>query len=127
MTAKKPGKEETNLNNLDLAVRRTRLAEERTYNAWLRTGMATMAFGLVIARFFTAVGPIWLLNLLAAFFVLGGGITILLAFRTHYRQAKEYGEMNEVHTPVWASGGLGILLIVVTTAVLVLILLESGG
>ncbi len=126
MAASEPGKENTNLNNLDLAVRRTRLAEERTYNAWLRTGMTTMGFGLVIARFFTAVGPVWLLNLLAAFFVMGGGVTILLAFHAHYRQVKTYGETEAIHTPVWMSGGLGVLLIVVTTAVLVLILLESS-
>ncbi len=126
MKTNEPGQEDTNLKNLDLAVRRTRLAEERTYNAWLRTGLATMAFGLVIARFFAPAGPIWLLNLLAAFFVIGGGVTILQAFRAHYRQAKGYGEMDAVHTPVWVSGGLGVLLIVVTTAVLVLILLESS-
>ncbi len=33
------------------AVRRTRLANERTYLAWLRTGIAISSLGFVVARF----------------------------------------------------------------------------
>ena len=110
-------------STLELAVQRTRLAEERTYNAWLRTGMTTMGFGLALAKFFTDVEPLWLLQLLAVSFVLSGGITVLLAFYTHYQRCKEYGEINAIHTPIWVSGGLGILLIFITALVLTLMLI----
>ena len=110
-------------STLELAIQRTRLAEERTYNAWLRTGMTTMGFGLALAKFFTDVEPLWLLQLLAVSFVLGGGITVLLAFYTHYQRCKEYGEINAIHTPIWVSGGLGILLILITALVLTLMLI----
>jgi putative membrane protein len=36
------------------------LAEERTFLAWIRTGLALMGFGFVVARFGSAAQPQWL-------------------------------------------------------------------
>ncbi|HEX8648445.1 MAG TPA: DUF202 domain-containing protein [Thermoleophilaceae bacterium] len=51
------------------AVRRTRLANERTYLAWLRTGIAALATALAVGRLLPALtdGDTW------PYAVIGGG------------------------------------------------------
>ncbi len=44
-----------------LALDRTVLANERTYQAWLRTGLAAFAAGLGIAKFLKGTMPLWIL------------------------------------------------------------------
>jgi len=39
---------------------RDQLAEERTFLAWIRTGLALMGFGFAVARFGAAAQPRWL-------------------------------------------------------------------
>jgi len=41
---------EENLSNEELASERTLLAAERTFSAWIRTGLASLGGGLAIAR-----------------------------------------------------------------------------
>jgi uncharacterized membrane protein YidH (DUF202 family) len=55
------------------ASRRTQLANERTYLAWLRSGLAALAVGLGVAKFLPdfAGGATW------PYVVLGGGFCLL--------------------------------------------------
>ena len=55
------------------AVRRTRLANERTYLAWLRTGIASLATSLAVGRLLPALtdGHDW------PYAVIGGGWAIV--------------------------------------------------
>jgi putative membrane protein len=55
------------------AVRRTRLANERTYLAWLRTGIASLATALAVGRLLPALtdGANW------PYAVIGGGWAVV--------------------------------------------------
>ncbi len=55
------------------AIRRTRLANERTYLAWLRTGIASLATALAVGRLLPALtdGQDW------PYAVIGGGWAIV--------------------------------------------------
>jgi len=48
---------QTAVNQIDDERVRDHLANERTYLAWLRTGLATVAFGVVIAKLRYILGP----------------------------------------------------------------------
>jgi putative membrane protein len=49
--------EQTETNRIDDERVRDHLANERTYLAWLRTGLSTVAFGVVIAKLRYILGP----------------------------------------------------------------------
>jgi putative membrane protein len=53
------------------------LANERTYLAWVRTGLALIAGGIAIRIFISDAGGSWLLDVAAVgFSVLGGVLTV---------------------------------------------------
>ena len=56
------------------ATRRTRLANERTYLAWVRTGITCLAAGLAVGRALPELidGPAWPYALLGAGYVIAG-------------------------------------------------------
>lgn len=53
-----------------LALDRTVLANERTYQAWLRTGLAAFAAGLGIAKFLKGTMPLWILLTITTILIL---------------------------------------------------------
>ena len=55
------------------------LANERTYLAWLRTGLALMAVGVAAERVLPAEGIIWARQLIGVSFILAGVLTAGLA------------------------------------------------
>ena len=62
------------------ATRRTRLANERTYLAWVRTGITCLAAGLAVGRALPELtdGPVWPYAALGAGYVVAG--MVLVAF-----------------------------------------------
>ena len=96
------------------AALRTRLAEERTFNAWLRTGLAIMAFSLAIARFISFDRE-WLSDLLTIGFFLLGVVIILIGLRTYHQGFTVYDLAGMSWTPSWIAGTI-ILLIVLSVA-----------
>jgi putative membrane protein len=72
------------------AVRRTRLANERTYLAWLRTGIASLATALAVGRLLPALtdGENW------PYAVIGGGWALVGIAIVAYglRRAREVEE-----------------------------------
>ncbi|RMF86795.1 MAG: DUF202 domain-containing protein [Nitrospirae bacterium] len=68
-----------------LALDRTVLANERTYAAWIRTGLAALAAGLGLARLVRHVLPPWSVRLLALLLVgFGAGAFVVSAWRYHH-------------------------------------------
>ena len=57
--------------------RRTRLANERTFLAWWRTGLASYAVAIALGRFLPQVvsGPTWQYATLGVIFALTGAVT----------------------------------------------------
>ena len=61
------------------------LANERTYLAWLRTGLALVAVGVGAERVLPAEGIIWARQLIGVSLILAGVLTAGLA-RWHWRR-----------------------------------------
>jgi putative membrane protein len=60
---------------------RYELANERTYLAWLRTGLALVAAGVAAERLLPAAGVEWVRQAIGVSLVLAGAITVGLARR----------------------------------------------
>lgn len=73
------GKETTTAAQHDYAVDRTVLANERTYAAWIRTGLAALAAGIAIEKFLVDVMPTWSIRSIAIILILFSAIAFCLA------------------------------------------------
>jgi len=62
-----------------LALDRTVLANERTYAAWIRTGLASLVTGLGIARFLSESMPLWSIRTIAVLLILFSAAAFFLA------------------------------------------------
>ena len=60
------------------------MAGERTFAAWIRTGLALTVTGLASARLMTSVEPLWLVRVMGAIF----GV---LGVRSLYRDSARTG------------------------------------
>lgn len=119
---------------------RVRFAAERTLLAWVRTGLAMMGFGFVVARFgwflreFAALpqrsghSSSWSVIAGVALITLGVVVS-LLAAREHRRFLRDFDQGETYRPPAWSLGivvaivlaGLGVLM----ASYLVAISLES--
>ena len=63
----------------NIVLDRTVLANERTFQAWIRTGLASAAAGLGIVRLLQAAVPLWILLLIATVLLLFSVLFFLLA------------------------------------------------
>jgi putative membrane protein len=99
---------------------RTYLANERTFLAWFRTGMALVALGLASAQFLTRelVTGLPLRRGIAIGFVAAGLIVTLNGLSRYFRGSYEIDQ--ESFTPAVAS-------IVVTTAIMVVVGIVAIG
>ena len=62
-----------------LALDRTVLANERTYQAWLRTGLAAFGAGLGIAKFLKGLMPTWIVMSITALLIIFSAASFLQA------------------------------------------------
>ncbi len=85
-----------------LALDATVLANERTFQAWIRTGLAALASGLGIAKFFSESLPLWMLLTIATILItISMGAFLLASWRyntLHFRMQ----ELDVAATPSWA-------------------------
>jgi putative membrane protein len=72
-----------------LAYDRTLLANERTFAAWLRTGLSISGIGLAIAKLFYSQQQIWAPMVLGALFVLMGVGVVLFGAMRYARVAQD--------------------------------------
>ncbi|PHS23587.1 MAG: hypothetical protein COA85_09535 [Robiginitomaculum sp.] len=63
----------------ELAQDRTALASERTYASWVRTGLASLAAALGIAKFIDNSVPVWTVRAIASLLILLAALSFLLA------------------------------------------------
>lgn len=64
---------------IDLSIDRTVLANERTYAAWIRTGLAGMVTGLAIEKFMVELMPNWSIHLIAELLLVLSAVAFLVA------------------------------------------------
>ncbi len=63
----------------ELAQDRTALASERTYAAWVRTGLASLAAALGVAKFIDHTVPVWTVRAIASLLILLAALSFILA------------------------------------------------
>lgn len=89
------GYSKTKDRGLELAFDRTVLANERTYAAWLRTGLCALAAGLAIEKFMIDVLPFWGIRIISiVLIVFSGAVFLLAAWR--YSHLKFGGRSEDV-------------------------------
>ena len=107
------------------ATRRTRLANERTYLAWWRTGLSTLAVSFAAGRLVPELsgGPNWPFQVIGIAFAVVGVALILYGYRRHEEVDTALDRGDYTSLPTRASAffaGAGALL-GVATVLLVLV------
>ena len=105
----------------DLARQRNLLANERTFSAWVRTGLAAVVAGLGIARLLDSGEWLWMARAIGVILILTGGGIYVIAFR-RYCQACRFVEQEGTRaTPIWLMSILIVALILSSLLALVLL------
>ncbi|HQR79585.1 MAG TPA: DUF202 domain-containing protein [Actinomycetota bacterium] len=97
------------------------LANERTYLAWVRTGLALIAGGIAIRIFISDVGGSRLVSLAAVGFSVLGGVLTVTSYRhwQHVQEAMRRGDpLPTQRGPLILTIGMVLLALIVTLAVL---------
>lgn len=105
------------------AFERTLLANERTFIAWLRTGLAVTAASAVVMRLLSAAEPRWLVNTLAIVMALAGVLIVALSAGGYKRMHKELEDIGPGLIPQWLVWILVAALQVSAIAILVLLII----
>jgi len=108
----------------DTADDRTLMAEERTFSAWVRTGLTSIATGLGIAKLLPTAEPQWLIRSLGMILVVVGGLAFAFAFWGYKRGSKHWGGALPRAVPLWMIGGFTMLLVVGTLLAIALIVVH---
>ena len=79
-----------------LAEDRTVLANERTYSAWVRTGLTALATGVAFDKFLIGTMPDWTIRTIAIILILFSGCAFFLAIwhYTHLGLKLRYAEIR---------------------------------
>lgn len=91
------------------AYERTILANERTYIAWLRTGLSITGGSAIFIRLLGDVEPSWLVNLLAVIMGLVGVVTVIVSTQGYRNMHRKLDQVAPSFLPHW----LVILIVVV--------------
>lgn len=98
------------------------LANERTYLAWVRTGLALIAGGIAIRIFSTEVGGTWLVTVAAIGLCVLGGVLTFTSYR-HWQDvqaAMQHGDpLPSQQGPLILTVGMVALALIVTAGMLV--------
>ncbi|NOX72150.1 MAG: DUF202 domain-containing protein [Alphaproteobacteria bacterium] len=97
-------------NNI-LALDRTVLANERTYQAWLRTGLSALVTGLGIARFLKDEMPVWMLLTIATIMISLSAVAFLQAAWRYNHLHVRMAHLDLDATPVWLVKAISVLLV----------------
>ena len=85
-----------------LALDNTVLANERTFQAWIRTGLAALASGLGVAKFFSDSMPMWMhLPIAVVLILMSIGAFLLAAWRYNNLHLR-LQHLDLESTPRWA-------------------------
>jgi inner membrane protein YidH len=106
------------------ATRRTRLANERTYLAWWRTGLASLAVGLGVGKVVPELsdGTKWPFSLVGAGFAVLGIVFVVYAFRRQRVVEAALREGRYAPLDDRAAVGLTAVGVVLGIAMLILVL-----
>lgn len=110
--------------SIELAEDRSALANERTFAAWLRTGLAAVAVGIAFQRLFDEIEPAWLIKT-GSTILLAMALVIFLAaalsYRKSARQLDRHATARRPAVVFWTLTALGLATVAVAAGVVVVL------
>ncbi len=106
------------------ALERTRLAKERTFAAWLRTGLASAIAGLGIVKLLPDLRPEWIGKSIGLLLVLSSALAFILGFRTYYIVLKKLEEEGFKGLPIKTMGTLAFCFLLFAILAFVIVLMH---
>lgn len=97
-------------DNNQLALDRTVLANDRTYQAWIRTGLALFASGLGAARFMKDDMALWVLLFVTSLLLVLSALAFLQAAWRYRHMNVRFSTLDVDTRPTWAIQLISILL-----------------
>ncbi len=98
--------------NNKVARQRALLDSERTFSAWLRTGLASVIAGFGVSIFMASGTHSWLAPLVASIFILTGSVVYVLAFWSYQEAYKELRAEDFSRMSLWIPSLLVSILLV---------------
>jgi inner membrane protein YidH len=110
------------------ALDRTVLANERTYAAWIRTGLTALAAGVAIERFMTGMFPGWGVRSIAVILILVSAVAFFVAAWRYTHLGVRLGHADVKTVPAVLTTAASALLIACALIALVgLWFVRPGG
>ena len=103
---------------------RTRLAKERTFSAWLRSGLSAVGVGLGLAKLLPSVEPRWMMQAIGILFIGAGGIVFIMGFQTYHNVMKKLEEEGFKGIPSSYMGVLTSMMLLGAILGLILVIRE---
>jgi len=93
-----------------MALDRTVLANERTFQAWIRTGLAALVSGLGVAKFLQGTMPLPVLLIVVSILILFSTLAFLLAAWRYSHLHLRIVHLDIDATPMWLAKSVSIVL-----------------
>lgn len=106
------------------ALERTRLAKERTFAAWLRTGLASAIAGLGIVKLLPDLRPEWIGKATGLLLILSSALAFILGFRTYYIVLKKLEKEGFKGLPAKTMGILAFCFLLIAILAFVIVLMH---
>lgn len=112
------------LSSHDSAIDRTLMAEERTFSAWMRSGMAAIGAAVAIVKMLPSNGdPAWLVQSLGVVLIIAGAMAFAFGFWGYRAGARYWAAALPRAIPLWLMAVFTALLMIAAMLALYLILL----
>jgi len=107
------------------ALDRTVLANERTFAAWIRTGLAALVGGLAVERIFLGVHPAWLIRFVAVILILFSAGAFLLAVWRYAHLGIRLQALDVRLVPTRLATAMGIVMVLCSLLSLLALMLSG--
>ena len=98
------------VNTTTLAMQRNIMANERTFSAWLRTGLALVVAAIALPRIIHFVNWAWTIRLVGIIFIVIAVAIFGVAYWRYEAESKNLKCAGAIMTPTWLIKILTILL-----------------
>ena len=111
----------------DLAADRNTFAAERTYAAWVRTGLTALAAGVAVEKLLGDGVPVWSVRLVASVLIVFSVFAFTAGVWRHFHTGTSKDEGGAPQLPAWALITANTFLALVSLLALVAIWLSDAG
>lgn len=103
---------------------RTSLAKERTFSAWLRSGLSAVGVGLGLVKLLPSVEPHWMMQLIGILFIGAGAVIFVMGYATYHNVMKKLEEEGFKGSPPIFMGVLTSMMLLGTILGFILVILD---